>query len=328
MPKTNILVTGGAGFIGSHLVEALLDRNAEVTVFDKSYGPKSYFVLNNFTKKTTVIKIDLRDKNKLFAAIKKNTPDCIFHLAAQTIVTESYQNPVETLESNIMGTAYILEAVRNNPKIKGVIVASSDKAYGKMSEAKSRLPCKGFNRDKYHESTPLKGDHPYDISKSSCDLIAQTYFKTYHTPVVITRFGNVYGEGDLHFNRIIPGICEAIIKKKTLEIRSNGKYIRDYLYVKDVVNGYMLLLANFEKVKGEAFNFGSQETLSVLDLISKIEKTLKVKINYKILNCAQNEIPYQSLDYGKIKKTLGWEPKQTVAKTIEKIYQWYTSNSF
>lgn len=313
MPKTNILVTGGAGFIGSHLVEALLERNAQVTVIDKYFPPQSYFCINNFTKKTTVLKLDLREKNKLFTAINKNPPDYIFHLAAQTIVTESYQNPLETLESNIMGTAYILEAVRNNPKIKGVIVASSDKAYGKTTKL-------------YDELTPLKGDHPYDVSKSSVDLIAQTYFKTYQTPIAITRFGNVYGEGDLHFNRIIPGICSAIIRKKTLEIRSNGKYIRDYLHVKDVVAGYILLLDNFEKVKGEAFNFGSPETLSVLNLISKIEETLKVKINYKILNCAQNEIPYQSLDYAKIRKTLGWKPKQTVTKTIAKIYQWYISN--
>ena len=150
-------------------------------------------------------------------------------MAAQALVEDAYINPKYTLENNIISTINVLEAVRLNPQIKGVVVASSDKAYGKL------------NKNQYIETDPLSGDHPYDTSKSVTDLLSTTYYKTYKIPVVVTRFGNIYGEGDLNFSRIIPGIMESIIKNSELRIRSNGKYVRDYLYVKDVVNGYLLL---------------------------------------------------------------------------------------
>ena len=140
---------------------------------------------------------------------------------------------------------------------------------------------------------------------------------------MVTRFGNIYGEGDLNFSRIIPGIMKSIIKNKELRIRSNGKYVRDYLYVKDVVRGYLLLAQNIEKIKGEAFNFGSDDTLTVIEAIKEVGKVLNKKINYKILNTAKNEIPYQSLDYSKIKRTLGWKPKENIKSTAEKIFEWY-----
>ena len=178
---------------------------------------------------------------------------------------------------------------------------------------------------KYTEDYPLSGDHPYDTSKSVTDLISTTYYKTYKIPVVVTRFGNIYGEGDLNFSRIIPGIIKAIVRSEQLRVRSDGKYVRDYLYVKDVVSGYLLLAQNIEKVKGEAFNFGSDETLTVVEVIEQVEKVLNKKINYKILNAAKNEIPYQSLDYSKIKKTLGWKPKERIKSTAEKVLGWYES---
>ena len=144
-------------------------------------------------------------------------------MAAQPIVYTAYSNPRETLESNIMGTVNILEAARLSPKIKGVVVASSDKAYGKKC-------------DNAVETEPMAGDHPYDVSKSCTDLIARMYAKTYDLPVAVSRFGNIYGPGDMNFNRIVPGVMKAILKNETLEIRSDGKFIRDYVYVKDVAD--------------------------------------------------------------------------------------------
>jgi len=146
---------------------------------------------------------------------------------------------------------------------------------------------------------------------------------SYKTPVIVTRFGNIYGEGDLNYSRIIPGIMKSIITDKILEIRSNGKFIRDYLYVKDVVAGYLLLAQNIEKAKGQAYNFGSNDTLSVLEVIQTVGQSLKQKINYKILNTAINEIPYQSLDFSKIKKEFGWKPKENMQQTIKNILSWY-----
>lgn len=308
----NILVTGGAGFVGGHLVEELINLKAKVVVVDVNLNKKSYLFKENLDKKSKIINLDICDYKKLLDLIKKYKIDFIFHLAAQALVEDAYKDPKYTLENNIISTINILEAVRTNPKIKGVVVASSDKSYGKL------------NKTKYIETDPLSGDHPYDTSKSVTDLLSSTYYKTYGIPVTITRFGNIYGEGDLNDSRIIPGIMESIISNKTLEIRSNGKYVRDYLYVKDVVAGYLLLAQNIEKIKGEAFNFGSDDTLTVLEVIEQVEKILNKKINYKILNTAKNEIPYQSLDYSKIKKLLGWKPKENIKKTSEKIFRWYS----
>jgi len=306
----NILVTGGTGFVGSHLIEQLFKNNANIITTFLTYNPLSYFFQNKLNEKVKMVNIDICDFDKVFEIITKFNIDYVFHLAAQPLVEVAFYNPKRTLYTNIIGTINILEAARLYPKIKGVIVASSDKAYGKLDNGK------------YKEDYPLKGDHPYEVSKSSADLIAYSYYKTYNMPVVVTRFGNIYGEGDLNFSRIIPGIMKSLIKNELLEIRSDGKYVRDYLYVKDVVEGYLILLNNIEKIKGEAFNFGSDDTLSVLDLIKLIEKYLNKKVNYKILNLAKNEIFYQSLDYLKIKK-LGWQPKTKIKNVVKKIYNWY-----
>jgi CDP-glucose 4,6-dehydratase len=307
----NILVTGGAGFVGGHLVEELVKLRANVIVVDINLDKRSYLFIENLHKKSKVINLNICDYKKLLDLIKTYKIDFIFHLAAQAIVEEALHDPKYTLDNNILSTINVLEAVRINSQIKGLVVASSDKAYGKL------------NKGKYVESDPLSGDHPYDTSKSVTDLISTTYYQTYKIPVVVTRFGNIYGEGDLNFSRIIPGIMKSIIQNSELRIRSNGKYVRDYLYVKDVVAGYLLLAQNIDKVKGEAFNFGSGDTLSVLQLINQLEQTLNKKINYKILNTAKNEIPYQSLDYSKIKRILNWKPKEDIKSSVKRIFEWY-----
>src|SRR3989339_1093323 len=306
-----ILVTGGAGFVGSHLVEELIKLKANVVVVDINLDKNSYLFTENLHKKSTVINLDICNNKKLLNLIKKYKIEFIFHLAAQALVEDAYKNPKYTLDNNILSTVNILEAVRINPQIKGLVVASSDKAYGKL------------HRNKYVETDPLSGDHPYDTSKSVTDLLSTTYYKTYKIPVVVTRFGNIYGEGDLNFSRIIPGIMKSVIRNTQLKIRSNGQYVRDYLYVKDVVRGYLLLAQNIEKINGEAFNFGSDDTLTVIEVIKEVEKVLNKKINFKILNTAKNEIPYQSLDYSKIKKTLGWMPKENIKSTAERVLGWY-----
>jgi len=308
----NVLVTGGTGFIGGHLTGELVANGANVAVIDIVVHPKSTFALNNLKNKVLLELIDIKDREKVFGFFKRFSPDYIFHLAAEPIVQEAYIDPHKAFETNIMGTVNVLEAARNSKSVKGIIVASSDKAYGKTKKA-------------YTEDSPLRADHPYDVSKSCADLISQAYFATYGLPVVVTRFGNVYGEGDLHFGRIIPDICLAILKNKVLKIRSDGTYIRDYLYVKDVVDGYLFLLKNINRIKGEAFNFSSSDTLSVINVVKKAEKILKVKIPYNILNTAKNEIPYQHLDDSKI-RSMGWNHKYSFDKTFPQILEWHRSN--
>jgi len=308
----NVLVTGGTGFVGSHLIEELVKQGANVVTTFEYTDPYSYFMKKELDKKVTMANVDVGHFDKVFDLVTKFEVEYIFHLAAQAIVTTAYSNPRRTLESNIMGTTNILESARLYSKIKAVVVASSDKAYGKL----------GIKKNTYIETDPLKGDHPYDVSKSATDLIANMYFKTYQVPVATTRFGNIYGEGDNNPSRIIPGIMTSLINNEKLELRSDGKAVRDYLYVKDVVNGYLMLAEKINKTKGESFNFGSSDTLSVIELIEEIQKALKVKVPYKVLNIAKNEIPYQSLNYEKIKK-IGWKNKENVKTTTERIYKWY-----
>lgn len=307
--KANIFITGGTGFIGSHVIEALLLEGYSLTVPYIEILPKSYFSLKGFKKHVNTIKLDLVNKDKTSKAIHENKIDYIFHLAAQTIVTSAFKDPYYTIYNNTISTINLLEEARSNKRIQGIIIASSDKAYGKTSKA-------------YSENSSLMGDHPYDVSKSATDLFSQTYFKTYDTPVVVTRFANVYGEGDLHESRIIPGICRAFIRNRTLEIRSNGKYVRDYIYVKDVVSGYLFLFHNFNKVVGESFNVSSKDSLSVIDVIKRAEKSIGKKLQYSIKNTAVNEIPYQHLNDKKIRQ-LGWRSKYQFDAVFPEILAWY-----
>lgn len=337
MEDKNVLVTGGTGFIGSHLIEELVRQKANIVTTFISTSPLSYFFTQKLNKKVKMTHLDVENYEGIFELVVKNDIEYIFHLAAQALVDVGYHNPKRTLSTNILGTVNVLEAARLFPKVKAVIVASSDKAYGKLgktSEVEGKtaavwlkknpfLTAAVRRKDKYVESDPLRGDHPYEVSKSSADLIAYSYFKTYAVPVITTRFGNVYGEGDLNFSRIIPGIMKSIISNEILDIRSDGRYVRDYLYVKDVVDGYLKLAQSIDNLRGEAFNFGSNETFSVLDLIKVVEERLKKKIKYEILNKAINEIPYQSLDYSKIKNKLGWSPKCKISYVIKKVKKWY-----
>ena len=307
----HILVTGGTGFVGSHLVKALVARHARVVVPFRALDPRSYFATEKLSNKATLVSCDLKDKERVFDIVSKYEIEYMFHLAAQAIVTTAFENPVETIESNVLGTTYIAEAARRFSHVKGVIVASSDKSYGKSKKPSI-------------ETDPLRGDHPYEVSKSSMDLIANAYAKTYHVPLVITRFGNIYGEGDLNFSRIIPGIMKAVITKETLVLRSDGSYVRDYIYVDDVVSGYLFLLNRMDTVKGEAFNLSSDMSYSVVDLLKKTMRVLKRKIPYRIENSAENEIPYQHLNRDKI-TGLGWKPTHTLRDTLPQIFRWYKS---
>ena len=238
----NVLITGAMGLVVGHLTEKLVEMGANAHITYRSFNPKSYFAGKKLNKKVISAVCDIKDFNRVFDIIAKYEIEYVFHVAAQPIVDVAYVNPRETLETNIMGTVNILEASRFSQKIKGVVIASSDKAYGKKCSNAVEIE-------------PMAGDHPYDVSKSCTDLIARTYAKTYGLPVAVSRFGNIYGPGDFNFNRIVPGIMKAILKNETLEIRSDGKFVRDYVYVKDVADGYIALMENMEKAKGEAFNF-------------------------------------------------------------------------
>lgn len=310
----NILVTGATGLVGAHVVEQLLAKNpAQLVALMRSQDPQSYFFQSGFERRVVQAYGDLKDKERIQDIVTKYEIHYIFHLAAQPIVTTAFHNPYETLASNIMGTVHILEAARLSPWVQGVVVASSDKAYGK--------DCTNATEDQ-----ALRGDHPYEVSKSCTDLIAQTYAKTYGVPVAVSRFGNIYGPGDLNFNRIIPGIMRAVATGETLELRSDGSFVRDYVYVKDVANGYIALAEQIEKTRGQAFNFSTGDTYSVLDLIKKVETALGVSVSFKILNNQKNEIPYQNLNADKVRAHLGWERTVPFTQALGETLSWYQTH--
>ncbi|MEK6875326.1 MAG: NAD-dependent epimerase/dehydratase family protein [Nanoarchaeota archaeon] len=315
MKNKNILVTGGTGFLGGHLVRELIDMGANVFVTYRLINSKRYFFNENLEKNCTLLICDTKDKERIMNVISSYKIDYIFHLAAQPLVEVAYNHPYETLLTNILGTINILEASRNYKNIKGIVVFTSDKAYGNQEI----LP--------YYESSPLRGSHPYDCSKSCSDLISQMYYKTYNLPITIVRAGNMFGPGDLNFDRIVPGAIKSILKKEPLEIRSDGSMIRDYVYVKDVVRACIMLMQNIEKTQGEAFNIGAKNVYTVLELLEKIEKIIGVKIEKNILNICKNEIPKQYLSYEKIKNFIGWENSYDLDSAIKETFSWYQSHT-
>lgn len=313
--RRNVFVTGGTGLLGSWLVRALLERGATVVCLVRDWVPDSEAVRSGSLGQCRLVHGDLVDYELLLRALNEYEIDSIFHLGAQTIVGTASRTALSTFESNIKGTWTLLEAARQlGSRIERILVASSDKAYG----AHERLP--------YTEEAPLIGRFPYDVSKSCADLIAQSYFHSYRLPVAITRCGNLYGGGDLNFNRLIPGTIRSALADESPIIRSDGTFVRDYFYVRDAVAAYLQLAERIpsEGFTGEAFNFGTETPLSVLDMARRIlEVVEKPSLELTVLNEATNEIPRQYLDCSKARARLGWQPAYSLESSLRETVEWY-----
>lgn len=307
-----VLVTGYEGFLGSNLTKTLLDHGADIIGIDKIKNRQDS-VLTGLRNRMICVKGDISDLKLAKSLIYKYKPRIIFHLAAEAIVGEANKNPVKTFKSNIEGTWNILEASRGRKFIEAVVAASSDKAYG----SHKILP--------YKEDAPLKGDHPYDVSKSCADLICYAYWNTYRVPVCVTRCGNIYGPGDTNFSRVVPDAIRCAIKGKQFIIRSDGRFTRDYVYVEDIVNGYIMLAKKMKKLElyGEAFNFSDENPITVIEMVKKIYHLTGQKPCYKILNSAKYEIKHQYLCSKKARKILRWKPGNTLDDGLKKAIDWY-----
>ena len=310
-----VLVTGAAGLVGSWLVSELVSLNCQVVAFIHRPDPQSNLYRSGVYKRTSVVQNDLENFESVAGTISKFDIDTVFHLAAQPIVGVAYRSPLITFESNIRGTYNVLEACRMHKNlVSRVVVASSDKAYG----TQDTLP--------YTEDMMLQGRHPYDVSKACADLLSQSYFYTYDLPVSIARCGNIYGGGDLNWSRIIPDTIRCGFQGVPLEIRSDGKFVRDYIYVKDVITAYTRLAECIDdpRVKGQAFNFSPWHPISVLELVNKIQKLMGCEsIEPRILNKARGEIYSQYLDSSKAHKILGWQPRYTFNQGLLETIDWY-----
>src|SRR3989338_7332162 len=304
----NVFVTGASGIIGYWVASYLNDIGAEVTVYLRDFVPKSSLIKSSIFGKVNVVSGQLEDYLNIKRALNEYEIETVIHLGAQTIVETANRSALSTFKANIEGTWNVLEACKNSKLVQGIVVASSDKAYG----TSNRLP--------YTEDMPLVGEHPYDVSKSCSDLIAQSYAKTYGMPIGIARCGNVYGGNDLNFNRIVPGTIKSLLNGERPIIRSDGTFKRDYIYVKDVVDSYAVIAENLQRkdVSGQSFNFWNDRPVAVIEIVKIIQKMMgKESLKPVIRNKAKGEIKDQYLNSRKARKILRWKPKYTIEEGMK-----------
>jgi CDP-glucose 4,6-dehydratase len=309
----NVAVTGGTGFLGSHVVSTLSDLDAEVVVLvrdDEPVGP----VHEHWWSKVRRISGDVRDQALMERVLGECRVATLLHLAAQTQVGVASDNPVSTFESNVRGTWSVLEAVRRSPRVGQTVVASTDKAYG----AQEVLP--------YHEKMPLLAVHPYDVSKAAAEMIAASYAHTFGLNLAITRCGNFFGPGDNNWERLFPGTIRQLLSGQRPVIRSDGSPTRDYLFVKDGARSYLQLaeaLADRPGISGEAFNFSAERPMTVLEAGDLMQSAVGTDLEPDIRATATAEIPHQYLSAEKARQVLGWQPQHTFEESLELTVAWY-----
>lgn len=312
--ERRVLVTGATGIVGSWLCDELVRRGAHVVALVLDDDPRSRFYTSRTYQRCAIVRGDLARVEDCSRAINVHDCDVVFHLGAQTIVGTALRDPLECFESNIRGTYNLLEAARRlHPLVKAFVVASSDKAYGDSDV----LP--------YTEEMPLNGKHPYDVSKSCADLLSTTYHHTYGLPVTIARCGNIYGGGDLNWSRIVPGTIRSLLLEERPVLRSDGGPIRDYIYVKDVVDAYIALAEASDQpdVVGSAFNFAPQSRVSVREIVDAIAAVMGVPADPIVLNAAAMEIRDQTLDASKAKRQLNWNASWSLDQGLRETVEWY-----
>jgi CDP-glucose 4,6-dehydratase len=310
-----VFVTGGTGIVGSWLLKELVGQGAMVVTLVLDADPQSELYRSGTISHLHVVNGAVDDFRTLERAIVTHEIDTVIHLAAQAIVSIARRSPWLTFEANVRGTWNLLEACRlHADQVERVVVASSDKAYGESPD----LP--------YTEKMPLRGRHPYEASKSCADLIAQSYFHTYGLPVAIARCGNIYGGGDLNWSRIVPGTIRSLYRHESPVLRSDGEFIRDYVYVKDVSDAYLVLAEHLGRpeVRGEAFNFSPESRVTVIEIVNTIRQLMNCgHIQARILDDAQGEIRDQYLSSAKAKRLLGWTARHTLEEGLRETIDWY-----
>ncbi len=310
----SVLVTGGTGIVGGWLVARLLQGGADVVVLLRDEPAQAQLIRDGDLARVTRVHGDLADDRLLERALVDYDIRLVFHLAAQTQVLTAQRSPLDTLEANVRGTYLLLEAARRQARPPAVVVASSDKAYG----VSNSLP--------YTEGHPLAGRGIYDASKSAADLISSAFARSYGLPVAIARCGNIYGGGDLNWERIVPGTIRALLSGERPILRSDGRPRRDYLYVEDAVSAYLRLASALlaGEASGQAFNFGHNRPVSVLEIVAELQAIVgRPDLEPVIQGTANGEIPDQYLDATKAATRLGWRPVFDLRAGLSATVAWY-----
>ncbi len=313
------LVTGGHGFVASHLARALLERGDAVTVLDLTTPPLSGLVLQGVAPEVELVEADLRDSRAVAATVEGAEFDVVFHLAAQTLVGPAMADPAGTFEANVLGTWTLLEACRR-ADVPALVVASSDKAYGPSEE----LP--------YRETMQLRPASPYEASKAAADAIALSYHPAYGLPVAVTRFANIYGGGDLNFSRLVPEAIAAVLDGRRPQIRSDGSPARDFLHVDDAVAAYLAIEhavgAGGPAAGGEAFNAGGERPHSVAEVLETIAAISGAGLEpeYQGTGNPAGEIDRQFVDSAKLRELTGWRPAVELREGLIRTLEWYRNH--
>jgi len=314
-PNRRVLVTGATGLVGSWLVASLVATRAYVVALVRDYDPQSELVRSGSIRQVHVVNGVLEDYAALERAVNEHEIETVFHLGAQTIVGVALRSPFATFEANIRGTYNLLEACRvHSNLVKRIVIASSDKAYGDTDI----LP--------YIEEMPPLGRHPYDVSKSCADLLARAYHETYELPVAVTRCGNIYGGGDLNWSRIVPGTIRSLDLGERPIIRSDGKFLRDYLYVQDAVQAYLRTAEALDRpaVQGHAFNFAPDQPRTVIEVVETLCRLMgREDLPPVILNKVKAEIRDQYLSSEKARRLLGWSAAYSFEQGLSETVEWY-----
>lgn len=301
--------------IGSWLVKELLAADAAVVAFVLDLDPRSELVRSGDIQKVNVVNGELESFATLERAVNVHEVDTVFHLGAQTLVEAAHRFPLATWESNVRGTYNVLETCRvHGDLVRCLVIASSDKAYGESDS----LP--------YTEETEIAARHPYEVSKACGDLIGRSYHHTYGVPVAMARCGNVYGGGDLNWSRIVPGTIRALLREEQPVIRSDGTYVRDYIYVRDAARAYMQLAERVHEdgVRGEVFNFGLESPLTVVELVESIKRLMNRRAVEPVIEArAVGEISAQYLSAKKAQERLDWRPEYGLDAGLSETIDWY-----
>jgi CDP-glucose 4,6-dehydratase len=307
---TNIAITGAGGLLGSHLSNYYLSLGWNVFVLMKDEHSRTE--LSNGVNK---VYGSINNKADIDFFVAKSRPDYFIHLAAQTQAYDSINSPYNTFYTNSIGTLNVLESLREYKNCKSIVVASSDKAYGELTN------------DEYFEDHILNGIYPYDASKSITDIMCNSYRNTYKMPVTTTRACNIYGTGDNNTQRLIPGIVKSYKDGTLFTIRNGGRDIREYINVKDVVSAYSNILMYGEKFNNiPSFNISSGERYSTLEVFNFVQNVIGENIKHEIVESDEFEIKKQFMNSSLLKEKTGWKPEHTMSDTMKEIVDFYMGN--
>lgn len=288
------LVTGASGFVGSHLVQKLTALGASVMAVSRNSGGG----------------VDVTSKGELVPLFKRR-PQVVYHLAGEALVERGQEAPYETFRTNVVGTLNVLELSRIH-KIPRIMIASTAHVYG-------------AGKPPFHEDDPPRPSRPYETSKTATDLLAQSYADSFHLPVVIPRFVNIYGPGDMNFSRLIPKTIKHLLTGKPMPLWG-GAAKREYLYIDDAIEAYCMLavLSEDKLEKNRIFNFGTGRPIAVKELIRRLTSIAGVPLRIKhTKEGREDEIGEQYVSWDKARRVLGWMPRVGLDEGLTRTIEWY-----